>query len=124
MEGMRIGWFVVGWAVGGVIAWLIESSRFQGARAAAEARVMAREAEVAGLREGVAAKDRLIEEKAREVEAQRVAAEAARLEAGRLVERLGAGQKAAEEKIRALMDVETGLKASVQGLAGGALDAR
>jgi DNA recombination protein RmuC len=123
MEAMTIVWFVVGCAVGGVIAWLIGSSRFQGARAAAEARVMAREAEVAGLREGVAAKDRVIEEKVREVEAQRVAAEAARLEAGKLLERLGAEQKAAEEKIRALMDVEASLKTSFQALAADALDA-
>jgi DNA recombination protein RmuC len=123
MEAMTIVWFVVGCAVGGVIAWLIGSSRFQGARAAAEALVMAREAEVAGLREGVAAKDRVIEEKVREVEAQRVAAEAARLEAGKLLERLGAEQKAAEEKIRALMDVETSLKTSFQALAADALDA-
>ena len=120
---MTIVWFLVGCAVGGVIAWLIGSSRFQGARAAAEARVMAREAEIAGLREGIGAKDRLIEEKVREVEAQRGAAEAARLEAGKLLERLGAEQKAAEEKIRALMDVETSLKTSFQALAADALDA-
>ncbi len=120
---MTIVWFLVGCAVGGVIAWLIGSNRFQGARAAAEARVMAREAEIAGLREGIGAKDRLIEEKVREVEAQRGAAEAARLEAGKLLERLGAEQKAAEEKIRALMDVETSLKTSFQALAADALDA-
>jgi DNA recombination protein RmuC len=123
MEAMTIVWFLVGCAVGGVIAWLIGSSRFQGARAAAEARLTAREAEVAGLREGIVAKDRVIEERVREVEAQRVAAEAARLEAGRLLERLGAEQKAAEEKIRALMDVETSLKTSFQALAADALDA-
>jgi len=123
MEAMTIVWFLVGCAVGGVIAWLIGSNRFQGARAAAEARVMAREAEIAGLREGIGAKDRLIEEKVREVEAQRGAAEAARLEAGKLLERLGAEQKAAEEKIRALMDVETSLKTSFQALAADALDA-
>src|SRR5260370_28750599 len=123
METMTIVWFVVGCAVGGVIAWLIGSSRFQGARAAAEARVMAREAEVSGLREGIAAKDGVIEEKAREVEALRTSAEAARLEAGRLLERLEAEQKAAEEKIRALMDVETSLKTSFQALAADALDA-
>ncbi|HTC74195.1 MAG TPA: DNA recombination protein RmuC [Edaphobacter sp.] len=120
---MMIVWFVVGCAVGGVIAWLIGSSRFQGARAAAEARVLAREAEVAGLRDGIVAKDRLIEEKVQEVEAQRVAAEAARLEAGKLLERLGAEQRAAEEKIRALVDVETSLKTSFQALAADALDA-
>jgi len=74
MEAMTIVWFFVGCAVGGVIAWLVGSSRFQGARAAAEARVMAREAEVAGLRDGIVAKDRVIEEKVREVEAQRIAA--------------------------------------------------
>jgi DNA recombination protein RmuC len=123
MEAMTIVWFLVGCAVGGVIAWLIGSSRSQGARAAAEARVMAREAEVAGLREGIGAKDRLMEEKVREVETQRGAAEAARLEAGRLLERLGAVQKAAEEKIRALVDVETSLKTSFQALAADALDA-
>ncbi|WP_433967142.1 hypothetical protein [Tunturiibacter gelidiferens] len=115
---MTIVWFVVGCAVGGVIAWLIRSSRSQLERTAAEARAVVREAEVAGLREGVAAKDRLIEEKAREVETLRKEAEGARLEAGRLLERLQAEQKAAEEKIQALIDVEKSLKTSFQALAG------
>src|SRR5260370_42276984 len=123
MEAMTIVGFVVGCGVGGVIAGRIGGSRFQGARAAAEARVMAREAEVAGLRDGIVAKDRVIDDKVREVEAQRVAAEAARLEAGRLLERLEAEQKAAEEKIRALMDVEASLKTSFEALAVNALDA-
>jgi DNA recombination protein RmuC len=123
MEAMTIVWFLVGCAVGGVIAWLIGSGRSQGLRAAAEARVMAREAEVVGLREGIAAKDHLIEEKAREVETLRAGAEAARVEAGRLMERLEAEQRAAEEKIRALMDVEKSLKTSFQALAVEALDA-
>ena len=120
---MTIVWFLLGCAVGGVIAWLIRGSQSQGMRAAAEARVVAREAEVVGLREGIAAKDRLIEEKGREVEALRVAAEAARLDAGRLLERLEAEQRAAEEKIAALMDVEKSLKTSFQALAADALDA-
>src|SRR5437868_6326571 len=120
MEAMTIVWFLVGCAVGAVIAWLIGGSRFHAARSAAEARAMAREVEIAGLRDGMAAKDRVMEEKAREVEALRVAAEAARLEAGRLLERLGAEQRAAEEKIRALTDVETSLKTSFQALAADA----
>jgi DNA recombination protein RmuC len=123
MEAMTIVWFLLGCAVGGVIAWLIRGSQSQGMRAAAEARVVAREAELVGLREGMAARDRLIEEKGREVEALRVAAEAARLDAGRLLERLEAEQRAAEEKIAALMDVEKSLKTSFQVLAADALDA-
>ena len=120
---MTIVWFVVGSVVGGVIALLIGNSRFQGIRSATEARAMARETEIAGLRDGIAAKDRVIEEKAREVEALRGTAEAARLEAGRLLERLGAEQRAAEERIHALMDMEKSLKTSFQALAGEALDA-
>lgn len=120
---MTILWFLVGCAVGGTIAWLIASSRSQGARGAIEARLMARDAEVAGLREGMAAKDRAIEEKAQEAEMLRTGAEAARLEAGRLLERLEAEQKAAAEKIKALVDVETSLKTSFQALAADALDA-
>jgi DNA recombination protein RmuC len=123
MEAMTILWFLVGCAVGGTIAWLIASSRSQGARGAIEARLMARDAEVAGLREGMAAKDRAIEEKAQEAEMLRTGAEAARLEAGRLLERLEAEQKAAAEKIKALVDVETSLKTSFQALAADALDA-
>ncbi|MGH9597775.1 MAG: hypothetical protein ACRD3K_13350, partial [Edaphobacter sp.] len=123
MEAMAMVWFAVGCAVGGVMAWLIGSRRSQGAYAAAEARVAVREAEAVGLREGMAAKDRVIEERVREVETLRSEAEAARLEAGRLLERLGAEQRAAEEKIRALVDVETRLKTSFQALAADALDA-
>jgi DNA recombination protein RmuC len=123
MEVMTIVWFVVGCVVGGVVAWLIGSSRVQGARAGAVATLAARDAEVAGLRDGLVGKDRAIEEKVREVEALRAGGEAARLEAGRLLERLEAEQKAAEEKIRALVDVETSLKTSFQALAAEALDA-
>jgi len=123
MEVMTIVWFVVGCVVGGVVAWLIGSSRVQGARAGAVATLAARDAEVAGLRDGLVGKDRAIEEKVREVEALRAAGEAARLEAGKLLERLEAEQKAAEEKIRALVDVETSLKTSFQALAAEALDA-
>lgn len=118
---MTIVWFLVGCAVGGVIAWLIGGSRFQAARAAAEARAMAREAEVAGLREGIVAKDRVIEEKAREVEVLRAGAEAARVEAAGLRSQLLAEQTAAAEKIKALVDVETSLKTSFQALAASAL---
>ncbi|MEO6804521.1 MAG: DNA recombination protein RmuC [Edaphobacter sp.] len=120
---MAIVWFLVGCAVGGVMAWLIGSRRSQAAYAAVEARVAVREAEAVGLREGMAAKDRVNEERRREVETLRSGAEAARLEAGRLLERLGAEQRAAEEKIQALVDVETSLKTSFQALAADALDA-
>ena len=120
---MTIVWFLVGCAVGGVIAWLIATGRSQKTSSSVEARVMAREVEVAGLREGADAKDRAIDEKTREIEALRASAEAARLEAGRLLERLQAEQKAAEEKIKAFLDVEKSLKTSFQALAGEALDA-
>src|SRR5260370_38878055 len=124
MEAMTIVGFVVGCGVGGVIAGRIGGSRFQGARAAAEARVMAREAEVAGLRDGIVAKDRVIDDKVREGEAQRVAAEAARLEAGSLLERLGAEQKAPEETVGGLMAWEGSLTTRFQGLASESVDGK
>jgi DNA recombination protein RmuC len=123
MEAMTILWFVVGCVVGGVVAWLMGSTRVHRARASSEAQLAARDAEVAGLREGLGVRDRAIEEKVRELDAARTAGEAARLEAGRLMERLEAEQKAAEEKIRALVDVEKSLKTSFQTLAADALDA-
>jgi DNA recombination protein RmuC len=123
MEAMTMVWFLVGCMVGGVVAWLIGNSRVQGARAASEARLAARDAEVAGLREGLLAKERTIEEKARELEVVREAGEKARLEAGKLAARLDAEQKAAEEKIQALVAVEKGLKDSFEALAVNALDA-
>jgi DNA recombination protein RmuC len=123
MEAMTVVWFLVGCVAGGAIAWLMANSRAHGMRAAAEARVMARETEIAGLREGAAAKERVIAEKTQEGETLRASAEAARLEAGRLLERLDAEQRAAEEKIKALLDVEKSLKTSFQALAGEALDA-
>jgi DNA recombination protein RmuC len=123
METMTIIWFVVGCAAGGAIAWLIRGSRSQAERASAEARGVAREAEVAGLREGIAGKDKVIEEKLRDVETLRAGAEAARLEAAGLRSQLQAEQTAAAEKIKALVDVETSLKTSFQALAADALDA-
>ena len=120
---MTILWFVVGCVAGGVVAWLMGSTRVHRARASSEAQLAARDAEVAGLREGLGVRDRAIEEKVRELDAARTAGEAARLEAGRLMERLEAEQKAGEEKIRALVDVEKSLKTSFQALAADALDA-
>ena len=120
---MTMVWFLVGCVVGGVVAWLIGNSRVQGARAASEARLAARDAEVAGLREGLLGKERVIEEKARELEVVREAGEKARLEAGKLAARLDAEQKAAEEKIQALVAVEKSLKDSFEALAVNALDA-
>jgi DNA recombination protein RmuC len=123
MEAMTMVWFLVGCVVGGVVAWLIGNSRVQGARAASEARLAARDAEVAGLREGLLVKERAIEEKARELEVVREAGERARLESGKLAARLDAEQKAAEEKIQALVAVEKSLKDSFEALAVNALDA-
>jgi len=114
-------WFAVGCLVGCVIAWLMGSTRVHRARASSEAQLAARDAEVANLREGLGARDRALEEKARELDAVRVAGEAARLDAGRLKERLDAEQRAAEEKILALKDVEANLKTSFQALAASAL---
>ena len=81
----------------------------------------AREAEATGLREGLAAKDRVVEEKARELETLRAAGEAARLEAAGLRSQMRAEQKAMDEKIKALVDVEASLKTSFQALAATAL---
>ena len=120
---MTMVWFLVGCVVGGVVVWLIGNSRVQGARAASEARLAARDAEVAGLRDGLLAKERVIEEKVRELEVLREAGERARLEAGKLATQLDAEQKAAEEKIQALVAVEKSLKDSFEALAVNALDA-
>ncbi len=120
---MTMVWFLVGCVVGGVVAWLIGNSRVQGARAASEARLAARDAEVAGLRDGLLGKERAIEEKVRELAALREAGEKARLEAGKLAAQLDAEQKAAEEKIQALVAVEKSLKDSFEALAVNALDA-
>ena len=96
-------WFAIGCLAGGVVAWLLGSTRVHRAKASSEAQLAARDAEVAGLRESLVVRDRAIEGKIRELDAARMAGEAARLEAGRFAERLEAEQKAAEEKIRALV---------------------
>jgi DNA recombination protein RmuC len=59
----------------------------------------------------------------RELEVVREAGEKARLESGKLAARLDAEQKAAEEKIQALVAVEKSLKDSFEALAVNALDA-
>jgi DNA recombination protein RmuC len=123
MEVMTAIWFAIGCLAGGVVAWLLGSTRVHRAKASSEAQLAARDAEVAGLRESLVVRDRAIEGKIRELDAARMAGEAARLEAGRFAERLEAEQKAAEEKIRALVDVEKSLKTSFQALAADALDA-
>jgi DNA recombination protein RmuC len=123
MEALTMVWFAVGCAMGGVAVWLLGSSRIRAASAAAEARLSGREAEATALRAVLEAKERSLAEQGRELDAARTAGEAARLDAGRLRERLDAEQKAAEEKIRALTDMEKSLKTSFQALAGEALDA-
>jgi DNA recombination protein RmuC len=123
METLMMLWFAAGCAMGGIAVWLLGSSRIRATSAAAEARLAIKEAEATALRAVLEAKDRSLAEQGRELDAARTAGEAARLEAGRLRERLEAEQEAAKEKIRALTDVEKSLKTSFQALAGEALDA-
>lgn len=118
---MMIVWFVVGCVAGAVVGWLIVNSRMQSVRAVAATQVAARDGELAGLREESRAKGRAIEENARELETVRTLGEEARVEAAGLRARLDAEKKASDEKIQALVDVETSLKTSFQALAASAL---
>lgn len=116
-------WFFVGCVVGVAVGWLIANSRAQGARGAAVAQIAAKDAEIAGLREALVARDRVIAEKLRELESMRASGEEARLEAAGLRARVEAEKRSADEKIQALEDVETRLKTSFEALAASALDA-
>jgi len=78
---------------------------------------------LARAREESLAKQRAIEETGRELESVRASGEQARVEAAGLRARLEAEQKAAAEKIQALVDVEKNLKTSFEALAANALDA-
>jgi DNA recombination protein RmuC len=122
-EWMTILWFVVGCVAGGVVGWLVVNSRAQTARVVAASQLAMRDAELVRLREDLAASGREIEIQKMELVDSGTAGEAARLEAGRLKERLDAEEKATAEKIQALMGVEKSLKESFQALAADALDA-
>jgi DNA recombination protein RmuC len=121
MQESMIVWLVVGGIAGLAVGWLIAQGRAQGARAVAATQLATRDAEVARLHEELAAKDRAMEEKSRELEVLRASGEAARVEAAGLRSQILAEQKATDEKIKALVDVETSLKTSFQALAASAL---
>ncbi|MEO6909425.1 MAG: DNA recombination protein RmuC [Edaphobacter sp.] len=123
MQEMMIVWFGVGGAVGAVVGWLLANSKEQSARAVAAAQLEARDAEAADLRVGLAAKDQVIVEKDRELDAARDAGGTARVEAAGLRAQLLAEQKATGDKLLALKDMEESLKTSFQALAASALNA-
>lgn len=125
---MMVLWIAIGFVVGGVVAWLVAGSRATQARMAAEMQRSAREAELAGLRQTLTAKDEALGERAQEMQGQvqeltavREAATEARVEAASLRAQMEAEKSATEEKIQALKDVETSLKESFQALAASAL---
>lgn len=120
---MTIIWFIIGCLAGGVVGWLISASRAQSARAAAAATTAAMQAEIKGLRDSAAASDRLVDAKSRELQDVRASAEAARVEAAALRSQIQAERKATDEKVQALVNIETSLKASFEALAASALDA-
>lgn len=120
---MTVVWLIVGIVVGAVVAWLFANSRAAQFRAVAEAQRAAREAELASLRETLAARDRSLDDRARELAAVRDASEQARVEAASLRAQIEAEQRATEQKIQALKDVETNLKQSFEAMAANALDA-
>ncbi|HEY0162722.1 MAG TPA: DNA recombination protein RmuC, partial [Edaphobacter sp.] len=127
---MTILWFLLGCGAGALVVWLVMKSLAAQTRAVAEARMAVREAEFAGAREGIAERDRVLEERARELEARgreltavREMGEKARVEAASLRAQLEAEQRATEEKIQSLKDVEVSLKQSFEALAANALDA-
>jgi DNA recombination protein RmuC len=120
---MTLVWIVVGIVVGAALAWLFANSRAAQDRAVAEAQRAAREAELASLRETLAARDRSLDDRARELAAVRDASEQARVEAASLRAQIEAEQRATEQKIQALKDVETNLKQSFEAMAANALDA-
>jgi DNA recombination protein RmuC len=121
MQESMIVWLVVGGIAGLAVGWLIANAREQGARAVAATQLATRDAETVRLREELAAKDRAMEERSRELEALRASGEAARVEAAGLRSQILAEQRATDEKIKALVDVETSLKTSFQALAASAL---
>lgn len=118
---MTVVWLIVGVVVGAAVAWLFANSRAAQFRAVAEAQRAAGEAEFAGLREALATRDHSLEDRARELAVVRDASEQARVEAASLRAQIEAEQRASEEKIQALKNVETSLKDSFQALAASAL---
>src|SRR5215469_18721132 len=123
MDVMTIVLFAVGCVVGFAVGWLIANSRSQSALSAVRTQLAIREEALAQAREESQAKQRAVEESAKELETVRGLGERARVEAAALQARLETEKKAADEKTQALADVEKNLKASFEALAASALDA-
>ncbi|WP_263367244.1 DNA recombination protein RmuC [Edaphobacter bradus] len=116
-------WFLLGCVAGVVIGWLVVNGRVQAARAVAQADRALREKEATHLRETLAAREQSLALREKELAEERRAAAAARESAAALRAELETGQKAADEKIQNLLEVEKNLKASFDALAASALDA-
>ncbi len=123
MQEMTIVWFFVGCVVGGVVGWLLVNGRAQGSRGMVAAQMAAKEAEAAGLRSTLQGREQALIAKEQELAAERGLAATAREENAGLRARLETEQRATEEKIQALVNVETSLKTSFEALAASALDA-
>ena len=107
---------IVGCGVGLAVGWLVARSRAAAAGAAARTLMGAREEEIRGLR-------RALERLEGELNEERRSGSAAREETAGLRAQMLAEGRAAEQRLQALMDVETNLKSSFEALAASALDA-
>jgi DNA recombination protein RmuC len=112
MQELTVLWFIGGGVAGAVVGWLIANGRAQGVRR-----------EIDGLRRSLQEREQALGAVDEELKRERLQHQAAREELAGLRSRMEAVQEAAEEKIRALTDVEKSLKTSFQALAADALDA-
>ena len=116
-------WFFLGCVTGAVVAWLLSNGRAHAARAVAQTERHSLEQETIRLSEELAAREQTIQQREQELSAERRETENARVQAASLQARLDVELRSAQEKIQALLSVETSLKTSFQALAADALDA-
>src|SRR5882762_8772699 len=120
---MQMLWFFLGCVTGAVVAWLLSNGRAHAARAVAQTERHSLEQETIRLSEELAAREQTIQQREQELSAERRETENARVQAASLQARLDVELRSAQEKIQALLNVETSLKTSFQALAADALDA-
>lgn len=116
MQSTTVMILVVGALAGFLLGWLLAKSRAAAVSACSTILLGVKEQEISGLRAVLAGRDN-------ELAIERGAVSAARESAAALQAQVLAENRAADERLQALIDVEKNLKVSFEGLAASALDA-
>ena len=121
MQELTVLWLIGGLVVGAVVGWLLAQGRARSEAARIRGEAAGVGVELEGLKRLIAEREQTLSVLTGELKGEREQHRTALVELAGLRSRIEAEQRATEEKIQSLKDVESSLKESFKALAAGAL---